>query len=156
MKKLILAVLFLFFAGAAFAQSAEVVTDILNTSEATFGQVCYLSAVHQGFVSDAATYDESVSVLYEKGQLPAEINSSSPIAAVDLAFIYSKLWNIQGGLMYKLTKGSPRYAYRQLKADGVFPENNYPSDLLSGSEVLNIFTSCLFTYGGMTLGEIEE
>lgn len=156
MKKILLAVLFVFFAGAAFAQSAEVVTEILGTSEATFGQVCYLSAVHQGLVSDSATYDESVAALYDKGQLPFEVNPSSPIALVDLAFVYSRIWNVDGGLLYRMTKGSPRYAYKQLKSDGVFSDGCDPSDILSGTEVLNIFTSCLFTYGGMTLGDIEE
>ena len=32
------------FGGFVSAQSSQVVTDILNTEEVTYGQVCYLSA----------------------------------------------------------------------------------------------------------------
>ena len=28
------------------------------------------------------------------------------------------IWPINGGLMYRLTKGSPRYAFKQFQADG--------------------------------------
>lgn len=156
MKKIIYTLLFIFAATTMYAQSADVVTEILETSEVTFGQICYLSAVHQGLVGDEATYDESIKVLYENNQLPGEINAGVPIALVDLAFIYSKLWNIQGGLFYQITHGAPRYAFKQLKADGIISEKSGPSDLVSGPEALNIFTSCLVTYGGMTLDNMED
>ena len=43
----VLSILFILLAGGfAFAQSADVVTDILETDEVTYGQVCYLSAIH--------------------------------------------------------------------------------------------------------------
>ena len=53
----VLSFLFIMCVGTfAFAQSAEVVTDILESDEVTYGQVCYLSAVHQGLISDDADY----------------------------------------------------------------------------------------------------
>ena len=56
MRKVLSILIILFIGGFAFAQSAEVVTDILNSDEVTYGQVCYLSAVHQGLISDDADY----------------------------------------------------------------------------------------------------
>lgn len=156
MKKIIYTLFLLFAATAFYAQSADVVTKILESSEVTFGQICYLSAVQQNLVNDNASFDDSVKALYENNQLPEEVYSETPVALVNLAFIYSKLWNIEGGLFYKLTGGSPRYAFKQLKADGVIPAKADPSDLVSGPQALNIFTACLVTYGGMTLDNIGE
>ena len=44
MKRIFTILLVLFVGGVVFAQSADVVTDILQSDEATYGQVCYLSA----------------------------------------------------------------------------------------------------------------
>lgn len=156
MKKIFYTLMFIFTATVMYAQSADVVTEILETTEVTFGQVCYLSAVQQGLVDDNASYEDSIKVLYENNQLPGEVYSGTPIALVDLAFIYSRLWNVHGGFFYQMTHGAPRYAFKQLKTDGVISEKAEPGDFISGSEALNIFTSCLVTYGGMTLDNMED
>ena len=56
------------------------------------------------------------------------------------------MFNIKGGLMFRLTKGSPRYAFKQMKSDGVISQNYDPSLILSGREALNIYTSCNMLY----------
>lgn len=156
MKKIITLFLALFLLGAAYSQSADVVTEMLNSPEVTYGQVCYLSAVHQGLVSENATYDESIKVLYEKGQIPQDVDKTSPVVMANLSFIYAQMWNVQGGLMYRLTKGSPRYAFKQLKADGVISSSADPSTVASGADALSIYTSCAMLYGGMKLSTSEE
>ena len=63
MKRILSVLFILFAAGVAFAQSADVVTDILESDEATYGQVCYLSAIHQGLISEEASYEDAVSTI---------------------------------------------------------------------------------------------
>ena len=63
MKRIFSLLLVLFIGGFAFAQSADVVTEILGAEEATYGQVCYLSAIHQGLISDDASYEDAVNAL---------------------------------------------------------------------------------------------
>ena len=156
MKKFLFALFTLVFTGVLYAQSSRVVTDILNSKSVTFGQVCYLSAVNQGFVNDNASFGECINVLFENDQLPIVVNEMTPVVMVDLAFLYAKIWHVKGGLMYRITNGSPRYAFKQLKSDGVIAKNSDPSDFVSGAEALNILTTCMFTYGGMTLDNISD
>ena len=138
----------LFVGTLAFAQSADVVTDILKSDEATYGQVCYLSAIHQGIISEDASYEDAVNALLNRGQIPENVSAYDSVFMANLAFIYVQIWpNIKGGLMFSLTNGSPRYAFKKLKSDGVISENTDPKEVVSGAEALNILTACMMEYG---------
>ena len=138
----------LFVGALAFSQSADVVTDILKSDEATYGQVCYLSAIHQGIISEDASYEDAVNALLNRGQIPENVGAYDSVFMANLAFIYVQIWpNIKGGLMFSLTNGSPRYAFKKLKSDGVIPENTDPKAVVSGTDALNILTACMMEYG---------
>ena len=148
MKRIFTILLVLFVGGVVFAQSADVVTDILESDEATYGQVCYLSAIHQGIISEDASYEDAVEALLNRGQIPENVGAYDSVFMANLAFIYVQIWpNIKGGLMYSLTNGSPRYAFKKLKSDGILAENTDPNAIVSGAEALNILTSCMMEYG---------
>lgn len=156
MKHIFSVLLVLFVGGLVFAQSADVVTEILGTEEVTYGQVCYLSAIHQGIISEDASYDDAVEALLARGQLPEDVGSYDSVFMANLAFIYAQIWpNIKGGLMFRLTRGSPRYAYKQFKADGVIPDNSDPNEIVSGTQALNILTSCMLEYGSDECMDME-
>jgi len=135
-----------FFSLSVYAQSADFVTEILNTKAANYGQVCYLSAVYQGLVDEKATYPEAVKALYDNNQLPYVVDPVIPVNLGNLSFILSKLWPIKGGLMFRITRGSPRYAFRQLKADRLIDADADPAKKVSGIEVLNLYTECQRKY----------
>ena len=148
MKRIFLFLVVLFVGSVVFAQSADVVTEILGAEEATYGQVCYLSAIHQGLISDDASYEEAVEVLFSRGQIPENVSAYDSVYMANLAFIYMQIWpNIKGGLMFSLTKGSPRYAFKKLKSDGVISQNADPNQIVSGRDALNILTTCMIEYG---------
>jgi len=151
MKKLIVAIFSLFLLSSVYAQSSEVITDILNSKQVTFGQVCYLSAVHQGYIDETASYTDAIEVLYRKHQIPRIVYQDTVVPMVNLAYIYSKMWNINGGLFYRIFHGAPRYAFKQLKADGIIPANTDPNKIVSGEDALNIYTACSIEYGKMKL-----
>lgn len=155
MKKYLSILLFLFLGIGAYAQSANVITEILNSPAATFGQVCYLSAVHQNLIDEGASYEDAVSALYQNNQISQIIDVEKNISIIDAAHIYSFMWNVNGGLMYRLTKGSPRYVFRQFQADGIIPSDVEPASLLSGSGALSLYTSCLRRYGDFDVAAVD-
>ena len=155
MKKIVSLLFALFLVLSAYAQSADVITDILETEEVTFGQVCYLTAVQMNIVEDSASYEDAVTALYEKGYIPSLEDALVPVPAVDLAYLYSKLWNIKGGLMYRLTKGSPRYAFRQFQSDGIIGVDVDPANYISGEKALSIYTSCINKYSNFDMKNVS-
>ena len=149
MRKVLSILLVMLIGGLAFAQSAKEITAILNTDEVTYGQVCYLSAIHQNLITEDQGYDDAIKVLYENGQLPELVEGNMEVYLQNLAFIYLQMWpDVKGGLFYKLTKGSPRYAFKQLKTDGIISDDADPNSFVSGREALNILTACMLSYGG--------
>ena len=155
MKRKISVLLTLLLGISLYAQSADVITDLLESEKATFGQVCYLAGVQQDIISEDTSYENAVQVLYEKGIIPNSEDPQAPIPLVDIAYIYSRLWPIQGGLMFRLTKGSPRYAFKQLKTDGIISDDADPNSFVSGREALNILTACMMEYGTDESMEME-
>lgn len=147
MKRIILIILGLFISISAYAQSQNVITEILESSEANFGQVCYISAVMQSLVTDDASYDEAVNALYEHEQLPYVVESSQSIPLIDAAYIFSFMWDIKGGLMYRITKGAPRYVFKQFQADKIISYYAEPKQIVSGIEIMRMFTACEKKYG---------
>lgn len=138
-----------------FGQSADVITELLDAQQATYGEVCYLSAVQQNFVDEKATYEEAIYVLRTEGQIDDLIDANSPITAKDTAYIFAKMWDIDGGLMYRLSGGSPRYAFKQFQADGVVASTVDPSQILSGSAVLRMYTASLKKYGDFNMKNVS-
>ena len=148
MKKFVTLLLTLFIATCVYAQSAEVITSILESEEVTYGQICYLSAVRQGLVAEDSSYDDAFGTLVQRGDVSADVSCSDVINLQNLSRIYTKIWDAcDGGLMYRITKGSARYSFKLLKADGILTDKADPMDKVSGFEALNILSSCMMEYG---------
>ena len=106
-------------------------------------------------IDDDDSYDDAVAALYEGGYIPFVEETDSPVPAVDLAYLYSRLWNIKGGLMYRITNGAPRYAFKQFQADGVLSSKQEPSDIVSGAKALSIYTSCVKKYSDFDIKSVS-
>ena len=155
MKK-ILSVLFVFLlAISVYAQSADVITDILDSEKVTFGQISYITAVQMNLADENVSYDDAVKIMRDQGYLLSDESSESPISAAEIAYLYSKCWPIKGGLLFKITKGSPRYAFKQFVADGVLDSSVDPSSGLSGSKALSFYTACVNTYSGFNMAAVS-
>ena len=155
MKKKISVLFFLLLSAVIYAQSADVITELLDSKQASFGQICYLAAVQQNYVDEDASYEAAVQSLFENGIIPDYEDPQAPIPLVDIAYIYSRLWPIEGGLMFKLTKGSPRYAFKQFQSDGILSRRQDPSDYVSGAKALSIYTSCVKKYSGFDIKSVS-
>lgn len=147
MKKIIVFLAAMILGFSLYAQSAEVITQILDSDEISFGQICYLSAVSQGLISDDSSFDDAISALIKQGQIRESTNANDSAKLSDVASIYAKLFDLKGGLFYRITKASPRYALKHLKAEGIIPQVYDPSKIISGREALSLFTKCNMRYG---------
>lgn len=151
-----LSVLFILLAGISlYAQSADVITELLESKEATFGQVCYLAAVQKDLIKETDSYDKAVQAMFENGIIPGSEDPAAPIPLVDIAYIYSRLWTVNGGFMFRITKGSPRYAFKQFQSDGIISQKQEPSDFVTGAAVLSIYTSCVNKYSGFDMKSVS-
>lgn len=138
-----------------FSQSNDVISEILESSEITYGQVCYLSASAQNLIDDDASYEQAIQVLFDKGQIPELVYKNEPIALANLAYIYAKLWNVKGGFFFRITNGSPRYAFKQLKADELIEKHLDPTTILSGEKALSLYTAGSYFYDNQEIEPIE-
>ena len=153
-KKIFILLVFLFCFSGVYAQSADVITQIINASEVTYGQVCYLSAVHQKLIKDNS------SALYNAGQISEEYDANEPAKLNDIACIYMKMWpDEKAGIMFRVTGGSKRYAYKYLKDMGIILASSDATQYVTGREALNILTACMVEFApeeeGMNM-KIEE
>ena len=155
MKKFISILFTMFVVFSVHAQSADVITDILNTEQVTFGQVCYISAVEQGLLDNKDDYNKAIEVMAANELIPEIMDANTPIPAVNISFIMSQIWNIRGGLMYKITKGSPRYSFKQFKSDGVINRNVEPQDYIAGIDLLEMYNVCSRIYGGFDISSVS-
>ncbi len=155
MKKIVTLVFCFLISLSVYAQSADVITEMLESEEATFGQVSYIAAVQKNLVGEDASYEAAVQALYDNGLIPNYEDPSAAIPLVDIAYIYSRLWEIKGGLMYRLTDGSPRYAFKQFQADGVLGKNQDPSDTVTGAKALSIYTACVKKYSEFDIKSVS-
>ncbi|MCQ2586307.1 MAG: hypothetical protein MJ185_12010 [Treponema sp.] len=147
MKKFSIVISIFILTMSLSAQSADAVTDILNAEKITMGQACYLSAVFQGFASDDTSFEDSMLALVGQGQLSEITEPSEPATIARLSEIYAKMFDVKGGLFFRLSGGSPRYAFKHLKAKGLIPQNTDPSKVLSGREAMSLFTKVSMRYG---------
>ena len=155
MKKILSVVIGLLLSAAVYSQSADVITQMLETDKATFGQVCYLAGVQKNLINENDSYETAVQVLFENNIIPEHENPDAPIPLVDIAYIYSRLWTVEGGLMFRLTKGSPRYAFKQFQADGILSSRQEPTDFVSGAKALSIYTSCVNRYSDFNMKAVS-
>lgn len=154
MKVKFIFLLFILNSFVVFAQSNDRISEILNSEQVTYGDVCYISASAQGFISDDASYEDAIQALYDKGQIKSMVYKDEKIPLVNIAFVYSQIWKVKGGIMCRVTNGSPRYVFKQLKTDGVIDKSKDPSFFISGREALSLYTSCAYHYGNQFI-EIE-
>ena len=155
MKKLISILIVLFTSTFVFAQSADVISEILKSEQATIGQVSYLCAVQQLKILESDDYEKAVEAMISEGYLPENVSSSDLVTLSQAAFLFSKNWDISGGLMYMITKGSKRYVFKQFVADGVISVYADPSSKLSGSELLALYSSALGRYGDFNMKSVS-
>ncbi len=121
--------------GNVFAQSNDIVDELLLEEEATFGKTVYLVLVASSIIADESSIDNAVTALQEQEWKIETRGKNEPIKLGELSLVLMKSLEINGGLMYKITSNA-RYACRELSYLGLVIGNSSPYRTLSGEEAL--------------------
>ncbi len=136
MKKAIIALLVaLFVSLGAVAQSAQKVSEILETNEISKGQASYFTCVYKDISDESVSDEEAFSVLKEKNLFKSTENANDKISLSKACFLIARTAEMKGGIFYSITH-SARYAFREFKAVGIVPQNADPMQSVSGSEFI--------------------
>lgn len=86
----------------------------------------------------AKDYDQRIQALINRGSLPGTFNrpANEAITRGTLAVILANELKIEGGVLMQLI-GGPRYATRELQAQGVYPASS-PQQIFSGSQFVSV------------------
>ena len=124
-----------------FAQNPDEVSKMIETEEATVGQIGYFLAVYLELVPDVANGRASLDALQTAGYGVFR-NADAPISLSELAGLCMKVWNVKGGLMYSIFK-SNHYAFREFQSKGYISFSEDPMSHVSGYRALNLIYKCL-------------
>jgi len=135
-------------AGMAVAQSNEVIDEILEQEEATFGQAAYIAFLAAGAAPEDATVEEVYrDISWAEWNLDQKAIDAS-VTVGEFSYLVMENMGIQGGLMYRMIPG-PRYAARELDYLEFFLGSGSPYRALSGQEMLHVMGQALaFTEEG--------
>ncbi|MCR5217933.1 hypothetical protein [Treponema sp.] len=145
MKKIVALLSFLLLSGLIFAQSADKMTEVLESDKVTLGQASYFIATASGKIQDTESEEDAVKVMKAIQFADADADPSQYISVKDLSWMLVCTWKIEGSLMLKLFPG-PRYACKQLKADGILNDFDDPDSIPDGHRFFNILTDCMALY----------
>ena len=121
--------------GNVFAQSNDIVDELLQEEEATFGKAAYLVMVASNIIAEDSSLDSAIAALQEQGWKIETRENDEPIKLGELSLMLMKSLEISGGIMYKITSNA-RYACRELSNLGLIIGNKSPYRTLSGEEAL--------------------
>lgn len=125
----------------AFSQNFNRLTQIIEEPQITNGQAAYFVGTYLGTVNDNATEEAALESLKAEGYFSNDALSDAKISLKDLCAVYAKACGVKGGMMYSLSKKSPRYAFKEFKAKGWLPANADPSMKVTGINAVNLFNS---------------
>lgn len=145
MKKFLPALALLMAAAAVSAQSAQKISQIVESPELSYGQAAYIALSY----SDAETMDESAddAQAFEAAFQRKWIKNGAVVQAAirldELSALYLSAVGIKGGVLCGLIKNSPRYSFRELKALGLLDQYADPAMKIDGQNALNLFNACV-------------
>ena len=152
MKKVICGFFLTFIAFFAFAQSAEKVSQIIESEKISAGQTAYLAAVYADLIQEDAEENEAFDIAVQNGWISSSKNADDAISLAELSKVCTKVAGLKGGLLYRITS-LPRYAFKELKARDVLDSYADPSMTVSGQNAVAVLNACIGIVSG---GSNEE
>lgn len=153
MKKLIVILAATLLSFSLQAEVSDFLSEMIDTETVTLGHASYLCVVHVEPERDSVSYSDAVAIALNNELVPLswlsinKSNSDRKISLARLCAMMAKTFGVKGGTMYRATKGSPHYAFKQFQVDGIVPMSADSSLSVSGNEMLNMYTRCLRVYG---------
>ena len=136
-----------------------VITDLRMDGISGSEVVQHVTSEHPGIpiivLTGHGSIDDATAALISAGFLNEDASSTDLLTYGKTAYLFAKEWSVKGGVMYSLTNGAQRYAFKQLVADGVFSTESDPATVLSGSDFLSLYSVCLERYGDFDIKSVS-
>lgn len=137
LRKLLVITAFFLTSAALFAQSNEIIDDILGQKALTVENGAYLGLSAAGLIGDDLTPEEALNFLKDEGWIKAKRNSGDEMSLGEYSLVLMKGFSMSGGMMYTIFQ-SARYASRELGYKGYISRDAGAYRSLSGSEAISI------------------
>ncbi len=143
MKKIAITIfLCVAFSLAAFSQSAEKVSQMVEAQTVSLLDVSYFAATYLDVVEITTSGEHSLGALKRQARLSKIEDTTSALAYDDFAYFCAQVWHIKGGLFYTLSN-SPRYAFKELQSMNIIYPHIQPNDTITGAQALTIMTKVI-------------
>lgn len=142
MKKVAALIFFCLLSYVAAAQSAEKISQIIESDQITYGQSAWLACSYAYEDGESLSFEQALATATEKGWLKSGRVFDSPINLQELCGIFVKASGLKAGLFYKFTKAD-RYAFKELKANKTLDDAADPSMKVSGQNAMAILNACV-------------
>jgi hypothetical protein len=129
------------------AQSNQLLDQLLDQPQASFGNIVYMTLTAVKMVPETATAEQAIQMLQQQNWKVAIRPADAPISLGDYSFLLMKAFKISGGIFYSLFP-SPRYACRELGFRKVIPVDARPLRTISGEEAVRILGNMIALQGG--------
>ncbi len=143
--KVFLSIVFLVFISSVFqlyAQSAEIIDNIIESQGISYGEASYLAALGTGLADDEADIQTAFTIMSSRDFNKNSKTADQPATLGEFAYLLMESLEIKGGLMYSLFP-SPRYAVRELVYLGIIDFEAHPGNKLRGTDALNMLSELL-------------
>jgi hypothetical protein len=95
------------------AQSNQLLDQLLDQTEAHFGDVVYMTLVAAKLLPETATQEEALQSLQQQNWNIRVLPPEAPVPLGEYSYMLMKAFRLRGGILYSLFPG-PRYACREL------------------------------------------
>ncbi|MDC7125180.1 MAG: hypothetical protein PQJ46_06425 [Spirochaetales bacterium] len=136
-RKIVLSSLFAITCAFTYAQSNEVIDEVLVQDKLTYGNGAYLVLTASEIIDESFSLEEAMSAGKEMGWIKDKKQIDAPISLGEYSFLIMKSFDMKGGLFYSIFP-SPRYASRELAYQGYISKDSGAYRKLSGQEALSL------------------
>ena len=129
------------------AQSNEIMDQLLEQEEASYGLSAYMVLTAIGDLPEEASAQDAVDAIQDRDWGIDFQSADEAITLGEYSYLLMKALNMKGGIMYTIFP-CPRYAARELVFLDYVSGNSAAGRILSGSEVIRILGRALEQQGG--------
>lgn len=133
--------------GVLFAQSNDLVDELLAQDTAHVGHTAYLVYTASGVIDPSVDVSDAVATAIDSGTLPVGTAADAPVDFGAFSYMLMDAFDIPGGIMYRIVPGR-RYAAREVVYQEWSRTRRAPGELLDGDSVVRILSVFLNEQGG--------
>jgi hypothetical protein len=124
------------------AQANDTIDRLLDEKQALFGDAAAVILSAAGLVAEDIAPGEAAAAVATAKLLAKNPLPDQPVTLGQVCLLIMRTQGVSGGLFYTLFP-SPRYAARELAAQGLIKGNTHPARVISGEEVMWILAAVL-------------